>query len=135
MSKSEYEQLLSERDTYKTQVANGASSAQVLNAIAEVAVNDLAFEKVWRSDRKIADKVAQHFGRKDGQTLYEELQAKYGEDFKAPITGKDIEETSKKIVEENLAESELQSFLDKKGIKKGGKAFTSFMSEFDEMMN
>lgn len=61
MSKSEYEQLLSERDTYKTQVANGASSAQVLNAIAEVAVNDLAFEKVWRSDRKIADKVAQHF--------------------------------------------------------------------------
>lgn len=131
ISREEYERLQwAERD-YKA----STREAQQLRAISECWADERAFVKYYNSDKKLADRIARHYGRWSADDLMSQLKEKYGDNIQAPISNDDIKETAKKEVQEELAQAELDRFVSSKWLKKWEKSYTNFMNEYQDLMD
>lgn len=131
ISREEYERLQwAERD-YKA----STREAQQLRAISECWADERAFVKYYNSDKKLADRIAKHYGRWTADNLMAQLKEKYGDNIQTPISNDEIKSTARQEVQEELAQAELDNFLKSKWLKKWEKSYSRFMGEYQDLMD
>ena len=131
ISREEYERLQwAERD-YKA----STREAQQLKAISECGADERAFVKYYNSDKKLAERIAKHYGRWSAEDLINQLKEKYGENIQTPISSDDIKSTARQEVQQELAQAELDNFIKTKWLKKWEKSYNRFMSEYQDLID
>ncbi|MDR0651188.1 MAG: hypothetical protein LBG59_07525 [Candidatus Peribacteria bacterium] len=117
LSKAEYEKMQSELNEAKTKLTSSTKESQKLHAISECARNDKYFAKVYRSDKRIANEVAKHFGYADAEALDKKLKEQHGDDYAPNVDPEEIKKSTKDEVQSEFAKSDLQHFIKEKGLK------------------
>lgn len=131
ISREEYERLQwAERD-YKA----STREAQQLRAISECWADERAFVKYYNNDKKLAERIAKHYGRWSADDLMTQLKEKYGDNIQAPISNDEIKSTARQEVQEELAQAELEGFIKAKWLKKWEKSYNRFMNEYQDLMD
>lgn len=123
LSKEEYDKLKQTETDYKS----STKEAQKLHWIADVAVDNTKFVKLYNSDKAMAKLVAKHFDR-DADELYEEIKGAENQG----LSKDDIAREAKAIAEKTVAKQTLDAFVKKYGIE--GKLGATFKEEFDGLM-
>lgn len=131
ITREEYERLQwAERD-YKA----STREAQQLRAISECWADERAFVKYYNNDKKLAERIAKHYGRWTADDLMSQLKEKYGDNIQAPISNDEIKSTARQEVQEELAQAELEWFIKAKWLKKWEKSYSRFMNEYQDLMD
>lgn len=120
----EYEEL-------ERKYSSSTKEAQKLSRIAKVAVDNTKFIKLYNSDKRQAEEVAQHFG-KSAKQLYDLVKEEYW-DWGDWIDMEDVEAKAEQIANKKFAQQSLKSFKEKYGIS--WKLEKTFDSEFNWLMD
>lgn len=121
-TQDEYEEL-------ERKYSASTKEAQKLSWIAKVAVDNTQYKKLYRSDKRIAEEVAKHFGR-SAKELYDQVTAEYWEGDDISID--EVDERAEMIANKKLAQQSLNSFKDKYWIS--WKLDKTFSNEFEWLM-
>lgn len=131
ITREEYERFQGIERDYKA----STKEAQQLKAISECWADERAFAKYYKSDKKLAERIAKHYGRWSADDLMNQLKDKYGDNIQAPISDDDIKESARREVQEELAQNELDTFISTKWLKKWEKSYERFMREYQDLMD
>lgn len=134
LTKEEYEKLLNDQKelwTVRTQLKESTKEWQKLSWISKVAQDNQKFVKLYRSDKRVAEEVAKHFGY-SAKDFYDAVIKEYGEGTGDGIEMEDVDERVRQGINEWLAKEKLTSFMEKYGIK--WKLQGAFEKEFNELM-
>lgn len=131
ITREEYERLQWVERDYKA----STREAQQLRAISECGADERAFVKYYNNDKKLAERIAKHYGRGTADELMTQLKEKYGENIQTPISNDEIKSTARQEVQEELAQAELDGFIKAKWLKKWEKSYSRFMNEYQDLMD
>lgn len=137
LSKADYEANQAELERLRKveKDYNGSQKeVQVLTAIKQVSKDNRAFFKYYRSDKRIAKAIAEHFDYEDPKDLYEALKENYWDDSYAGglDAWEDVDSKIKKSTAKELAKRDLSDFISSK--KMDSKTKAQFMEEFEDLL-
>lgn len=134
LSKEEYEKLISDQKrlwTVENELKASTKEWQKLAWISKVATDNSKFVKLYKSDKKQAEEVAQHFGY-SAKDFYDAVVKEYGDSSSDWLEIEDVDERVQQGINRWLAEKTLSDFKEKYWIK--WKLENSFSTEFNTLM-
>lgn len=134
ISKEEYDRLLGTQkdlETTKEQLKASTRESQKLHWIAQISKDNSKFGKLYNSDKRQAEAVAQHFGM-SAEEFYTKWKENYWSTASDSIDMDDVDARVQQKVAEWIAKEKLEAFKQQHWIT--WKFDKQFMGEFNDLM-